>query len=474
MKLNLSGAACLCFVLCSGPVMAEAPGQPRAPSGKFDWGANRLDPAALEKQIAGDQAEVNLDADILDRELDLNHAVAIAVSRHPSIADTIATLAESTSAIDVARAGYFPQITAGLGGGNSTLTGTGNTTSVSVSQMLFDFGKVSGAVDQAKAGVSRQQATVLKQIDTIAQQTAGAVINAHRYQVLEQIAKEQVTAVEKVLLMSQRRADAGVSTRSDPIQAESRVQSAQADLLQVSAQKAQAFEHLRTLLGGRFAGTIASLPEDKAALVALNPDPNTDGIPDVLAAKADMESAIAQLDVAKAQRWPTLTLDISQNKSLSGVNPSTYVPDGSYRSIMLDVSWKVFQGGALSAQIKAADNALASARSRVQVARLNGSDDARSFRELAIGAKGRFGVLERRKRSITEARNLYREQYKLGTRSILDLLNAEQEFFQAVSDEESVKHDFWINLVGYVAATGAGREFYGLNKTVVQGMDVLP
>ena len=244
--------------------------------------------------------------------------------------------------------------------------------------------------------------------------------------------------------------------------------------MQVRAQRAQAMERLRTLIGARFTGTIAPLPEDQAAQVQLDPNPDTNSIPDVLAAKADMNSAIAQLDVARAQRWPTLSLDVSENKSLSGINPSTFVPEGSYRTVMVNVSWNVFQGGTLNAQVKGAENALASARSRVQVARLTGSDNARGYRELAIGARDRLGVLGERKQSITQARDLYREEYKLGTRSILDLLNAEQEFYQAASDEESARDDFWINLIAYVDATGAGRDFYGLNRTHVQGMEVLP
>ena len=475
MKLTLPGAVCSCLVGLFGPVSVHAAQQPPSPAaGKLDWGAGTLDVQALSKQLKGDQAPVDLDAQMSERVLSLDQAVSMAVRSHPSIADSVATLAASTSAIDVARGGYFPQVTAGLGGGNSTLTGSGNTTSVTVSQMLYDFGKVSGAVDQAKADVKKQQALVLKQIDTIAEQTAEAVINVHRYQVLEAIAKEQVAAVQKVLLMAQLRANAGVSHRSDPIQAESRVQNARANLTQVRAQRAQAMERLRTLIGARFNGVIAPLPDDRAAQVQLAADPDTDGIPDVLAAKADMSSAVAQLDIAKAQRWPTLSLDVSQSKSLSGINPSTYVPEGSYRTVMVNVNWSVFQGGALNAKVKGAENLLASARSRVQVARLTGSDYARSYRELAIGARDRLGVLGERKRSITEARDLYREEYKLGTRSILDLLNAEQEFYQAASDEESAKDDFWLNLVAWLYATGAGRDFFGLNKTQVQGMEVLP
>jgi adhesin transport system outer membrane protein len=118
--------------------------------------------------------------------------------------------------------------------------------------------------------------------------------------------------------------------------------------------------------------------------------------------------------------------------------------------------------------VKAARYALDAARARVERARLDGSDAGRGYRQQVLGAKDRMSVLDQRTRSLSEARDLYREQYKLGTRSILDLLNTEQEYFQAISDEAVVRHDYWTGVVDYVAATGAGNEFYAV------GTDAMP
>jgi adhesin transport system outer membrane protein len=340
--------------------------------------------------------------------------------------------------------------------------------------MIYDFGKTSGAVDQAKATVKRQQAMVLKELQSIEQQTAEAVISAHRLQVLVGIASQQVDAVKKVYEMSKLRADAGVSTRSDPIQAETRVQSAQANLIEVRAQYAQARQRLRTLLGGPFDGDIADLPDAQAAQVQMTPTPDTSLVPDVLAAQADALVAKDQLSVAKANRLPTVSLDYTLNKNLTGVNATTLVPRGSDHSLMVNLSWTMYQGGALNAQVKSASYALDAARSRVDVARLNSSDQARGYREQALGAKDRAPVMNSRKQSIAETRDLYREQYKLGTRSILDLLNSEQEFYQAASDEATAQHDYWMALVGYVGATGSGNEFYELDPHTVAQLELRP
>ncbi|WP_233873464.1 TolC family outer membrane protein [Paraburkholderia adhaesiva] len=432
----------------------------------------KLTPEALSRELSARNTRgYSIDEPLQSESLGLNQAVGIALSRYPSIADVVSQLAQASGSIDVARAGYFPQVTAGIGSNTNTLTGSGSTTSVQISQMIYDFGKVSGAVGQAKATVQRQQAQVLKEIQSVEQQTAAAYINVHRYQELVRIAGQQVEAMQKVYEMSKFRANAGVSTQSDPVQARSRLQSAQANLIQIKALEEQAREHLRTMLGGPLGNAALVLPDEQATRVPLDDRPDTTMMPDVMMAEAEELVAEKQLDTAKANMLPTVSVDYTLEKNITGVNSSTYIRHGSNRTVMLNLSWSVFQGGALNAQVKAARYALDAARSRVERARLDGSDAARGYLQQVLGAKGRMSVLEKRRLSLSEARDLYREQYKLGTRSILDLLNTEQEFFQSVSDEASVQHDYWIGLVDYVAATGSGNEFYGVGADSIPGMD---
>lgn len=447
--------------------------------------SRQLAPSALARELGARPVPAlssTAQADESSAPLELADAVRRAVARHPSIADAIATLAQQSGGVEMARAGYYPQVKlgvgAGLNNGGSGASGgrrNGALGSASLSQMLYDFGKVSSTVDQSEAQVRRQQAIVLRQIDAIAQQTADAVVKAHRYQSLAAIAQEQVKAVEKVLETARLRAKSGLSTKADPLQAESRVDSARANLLQVKAQLAQSRERLATLLGGPVPAQVAPLPQQLASGLRIDqPPPDASLLPDVLTAEADRRVASAQLDIAKAQRYPTLSLDVSANKAMGGANPATMERNGMHHTVMLNLSSAIYQGGALDAQVRSATAAEEAARMRIEAARLNAGDQARSFREQVIGAQARLGVLAERRRSIGEARDLYREQYTLGTRSILDLLNAEQEIHQAAADQEAVLHDLWESRIGYIGATGQGRAFYGLDNTTVQGMELLP
>lgn len=467
------------FLLGALALANQAAAQPSTTAGAA---VQRLAPSALSKDMGLQSRPALPEAAQTGTPLELNEAVHRAVMRHPSIADAIATLGQYSNGRDVARAGYYPQVRVGVGSGrnNGTLAtsqGSPNSTvaTISVSQMLYDFGKVAGAVAQSEAQIQRQQALILKQIDQIAQQTADAVVMAHRYQSLVDIAQDQVRAVEKVLETARLRARAGMSTNADPIQAESRVDSARANLLQMKSQLAQWRERLNTLLGSPAPARIAPLPQWlDSELSSMNLQPDSRLIPDVLVAEAERRIASAQIEVAKAQRYPTISLDASSNKAIGSINPNTYQRNGTYNTVMLNVSSVIYQGGALNAQVRAAIAAEEAASMRIETARLNASDQARSFREQVYGAKARLGVLADRRRSIVEARDLYREQYQLGTRSILDLLNAEQEIYQAAADQEAVLHDLWQSRIGYITATGQSRQYYTLDNMVVRGVELVP
>ncbi len=85
--------------------------------------------------------------------LDMNRCIAIALERHPSLRASAGTLAAGESKIGQARAGYYPQLNAAAGYSRSDPTGTAGTqsfdnysTSLSLSQNLYDFGKTADQV----------------------------------------------------------------------------------------------------------------------------------------------------------------------------------------------------------------------------------------------------------------------------------------------------------------------------------------
>src|SRR5690606_24880465 len=145
-----------------------------------------------------------------------------------------------------------------------TVNGESQTCTLSVSQMLYDFGKVDSAVDSAVARVNGQQAAVLLAIDQVARDTAFAMIELQRYQALLDISRAQVKGLTAIAELAQQRSDMGASTRSDMIQARSRVEAAIATQLQYTA----LYKRWRTALGNLL-GTQAPVSVSTAMPAAL-------------------------------------------------------------------------------------------------------------------------------------------------------------------------------------------------------------
>ena len=81
-------------------------------------------------------------------ELSLIEAVRLAVQRNPQITQSISSVAAQNANIDVARAGYYPQLSGGLSTGDMTTGERGRQLlSLNAIQMLYDFGNVRSGVN---------------------------------------------------------------------------------------------------------------------------------------------------------------------------------------------------------------------------------------------------------------------------------------------------------------------------------------
>ncbi|PYG97168.1 channel protein TolC, partial [Arthrobacter stackebrandtii] len=368
--------------------------------------------------------------------LGLTDAVLQAAQWHPSIAEAIGNLYKQGEGINVARAGYYPQISGGIRTGYDTGYGgdrNSQALNLSLKQMLYDFGKVDSAVSAAQAAAARAQANILLVVDDLARDTAYAWIETRRYEQLMTIARDQIRGVGDIAGMARQRSDMGASTRSDVVQAESRVESARATLEEYQSQ----YERWRSTLAalmGRI--TPPALAEDSPA--ALNqackrPSQGDDRLPAVLMALAQRAQGQAELAQAKAEAYPTLSLQPQVNHYLDNdYNRDNSRMDRTQAGIYLNVEVPIYQGGAISARSRAAGHALTAADSAEDAARLQARRGLAEAMAQTSGLGRRLTSLEARQVSIQEARMLYGRQYlDLGTRPLLDLLNAEQEIYQS-------------------------------------------
>lgn len=380
--------------------------------------------------------------------LGMTEAVREAVQTHPGVRNAQQLRLGAGEGVDAARSGYLPQVKVGLDTQNTNYNNTNYdnarhvyTATVTVSQTLYDFGKVAGQVDKAKAGVWGGEAQVQLSTDEVASATAQAWVDAHLQQTLAQIARNQLDEVQRLAALVGQRAAKGATTRSDVEQANSRVEAAHSQLLGAQAQVRRASLTLMHLTGRTEPVAISGDPPNWLSADACRIDGNDANTPAVRLAVAQRDQAQADLRTARAQLMPTLSLQGSFGHALND-RSRMY---GEYRntsSIGLNMMMPLYEGGGPSARARAAGYQLKAAEEAADQARLQARQNLADAQAQAEGWAQRAPVLQARVESIHATRDLYRQQYlQMGTRSLLDLLNAEQEFHTARFDQAQGLHE---------------------------------
>jgi adhesin transport system outer membrane protein len=169
------------------------------------------------------------------------------------------------------------------------------------------------------------------------------------------------------------------------------------------------------------------------------PVPDWNDVPQVAAADARIGRAGAELKRRQAERLPTVSL---------GGDASTDVAspfgDRSIYNFGLRLNGNVFGGGVTKARVRGADFALESARAAAQRARLDSQQRLAEAQQQVLSLSGLMDTLSAREIAMRDTGKLYRLQYlEMGTRTLVDLLNAEQELhgvrFQAVNTEHDLR-----------------------------------
>lgn len=402
-------------------------------------------------------------------------AIRYALLRNPTVSQKISIVAAQNSNIDAAKSQYYPQISGGVGTGDLSSSQRGSQLlSLTATQMLYDFGKVKSSVNTQKAKLQLEQANVLISIDDIAYQVSYAMVSIERYRKNVQIAQQQISGIARILEIAQLRARAGISSQADPIQAQSFLQSAQSNLIAQQSLLQQYQQRLNILLGFDANQKQWDIPPQLIQASNLYDSPDYNLMPRMIAAQIGVEVAKSEKKQIDLTRYPTLALKGSVSQAINGVNPGNNKDNGFDQAIMLEASSNFYQGGATSARTRAASYAEEAARGNLNAVYLEVQDEVRTIRETIENKQLQMQVLRARQATTVQTRELYQEQYKLGTRTVLDLLNAEMGIHTAVSELENARYDIYASLAQYISSTGKTRQAYDLNNISIQGFEVQP
>ena len=457
---RLAGLSLALGVALAGAACASKPGPSPETTGAI--GAAAAQEAAPRDAPARDAAEVAGGTG----PLTLETAVQRAVAWHPSITETVSRLQQQREAVEEANSGSRPRLSWGVDSAyDSNVNAYRPMLNLRGSQMVYDFGKVDGRIKVAEAGVTGRRTQILSAVDELARETAYAVIEIRRGNALKRVAQDQIADTREILELVKSRTDRGASTRSDLLQAESRVQAAESTLLEIASQINRWQSVLASLTGrnGRIEIN-GSLPSWLATSCAQG-EPRWDKVPVVMRAQAEQEAARAQIGLTRAEGLPTLSLDGQVGSDLARIGST----DPEYK-IGLNVSGSLYNGGESAARRNAANYALGASEAAVARAR---TDILRNLGE----AGSQTASLNQLKQSLAsredmmrETQDLYQKQYlELGPRTLLDVLNAAQELHAARLDMRNIEHDIHKLNIDCTFNAGRLREVFSLEGKQVQG-----
>lgn len=357
-----------------------------------------------------------------------------------NVAQAEAQFRQARALVHAARAAYFPTVSVGVGmtrtapsatAGSSTSrnnqTFTEHSLPVDVSWELDVWGRIRRIVESseatAQAGAADLEAATLSARAELAQD----YFQLRSLDGQTHLLDNTVVAFDKSLQLTNNRYRSGVASRADVLQAETQLKTTQAQAIDIGVQRAQ-LEHAIALLIGKAPADLtippAPLTTQPPTIPAGVPAELLKRRPDVAAAERTVASANAQIGVAEAAYYPTLSID-SQGGFESSSASKWLSAMGRFWSAGFNLSQTLFDGGARKAQVEQAravyDTDVAAYRQAVLAGFQEVEDNVAAQRILDTEAEAQAEAVQAAQQSLAVTMN----QYQSGIVSYLNVVVAQ-------------------------------------------------
>jgi len=347
-------------------------------------------------------------------------------------------------ALEQAKAPYFPKLNVHFGYGpdvneNSNTIATSNPeplmpkreAGITLDQNIFEGFATQSDVARNSARVSSAVYKVISTVEDTMERDTEVYLGVLREQELLKLAQNNLAFHEKIVHMIELRAESGVSRKADLYQANARLSLARANLLaEVSNLSDSKANFYRTVGVQPELLILPSFPDrrylpsskEQAIEIAVRNNPV------VKSAEADIYATIEQHNAAKANNYPHLDLQLSDelDRNVGGQRGPSFE-----RSAILRLSYNLFNGGAdigrqreTAFQIEEAKQIrLHAIRQLVEAVKLTW--------DLYVTAKAQLSMLKDHVNESERTVGAYEKQYQIGQRTLLDLLDSQNELFAA-------------------------------------------
>jgi outer membrane protein len=342
------------------------------------------------------------------RAADEDVALAVATLR-PVIAYT---LQAGWSRADVSNAGL-----------TTTVEGLSASLALTAEMVLIDFGRRQLGIEIAKESVLATRQALIQVEQNVLLATVQAYVDVRLAQEVVALRQSNLRLITQELRASQDRFEVGEITRTDVSIAEARLAASRAALAAAEGDLMIARESYKAATGA-YPGNLAPLPKAPALPRTME---EAQGVargthPLIRQAQHEVTVADLQVEAAKAERTPTIG---------AGVTLRTDDEDLQSSSIGLTMNQTLYAGGRLSALQRKAIAGKDAARAGLQQTAVGVIQNVGvAWANLAVAAAS-IEASDLQIRAAQAAFDGVREEAAAGTRTTLDVLDAEQELLDA-------------------------------------------
>lgn len=392
----------------------------------------------------------------------LKDAVERAILQNPEVKLRFHNLEAAKQDLKAGQGAWFPRIDLEAASGNndiktpamgSSQNYSNSRTSIQLRQTIFDGFATLHETRRLSYGQQTAYFELLSASNQTGLEAARAYIDVVRFRELVSLAADNYTTHQEVHDRISQKVAAGVGRRVDLEQAAGRMALAESNWLTEVSNLHDVSARYQRLVGDTPAEALTPLEP----LTAFMPTGQsflseaTRRNPDFLAAVATVRAYRADSKVRRASLYPTLELRARQSYE---TNQNGVTGDYNNSTVEMVLSYNLYRGGTDSSRVKQFAAKLDSAydlrdkacRDTWQTGQIAFNDSLRLVAQLKL--------LSQHELSTSKARQAYQQQFDIGQRSLLDLLDTENELYQARRSLVNGEHDLKLAEVRVLTTSG--------------------
>ncbi len=394
----------------------------------------------------------------------LEEAFIQAYTTNPTLNARRASLRAVDENVPQAVSGWRPtvRLTGALGKRDVETEQSGRTTvderrtpgsaAVTLTQPLYQGGRTVAGTQRAEAQIQAERARLIASEQTIFLSVATFYANVMRDQAVVELRANNEQRLRRQLEATRDRFRVGEVTRTDVAQAESRLSRSTADRILAEGNLTASRASYERFVGRppeRLAEPTLqiSLPTDvrDAASTAASNNPN------IVAAQFEEAAQRLRIKETQGELLPDLNLVVDYTRT----NDSSARDQKSWAyGAQAQVSMPLYEAGSVTSRVRQAREVATQRRVEIEDSRRQAISDATSSYESLETAKASLASLEQEIRAATIALEGVQQEANVGSRTVLDVLDSEQELLDAQVRQVSARRDAMVATYQVLSAVG--------------------